>query len=187
MHLEIGVLKALLRELGFNFNGKSCSMMSLFNKCQEFVYGNEQRDVLATVQERQTPKKETVTQKQLQVEDLLQKIKDVFYTSKKTIYDLFQEGKAGTTIDVIGLTKIVTKYSGGVVSEEQIDQVFRHVAKGAESLAYQDFDRIFQWPKVSGVEWETRCFRAIREWMFKSNLSSETVFELMLQKANKVI
>jgi hypothetical protein len=45
IHLEIGVVKALLKELGFNWNGKSCSMMSLFNKCQEFVYGNEQREL----------------------------------------------------------------------------------------------------------------------------------------------
>lgn len=41
LHLEIGVVKALLKELGFNWNGKSCSMMILFNKCQEYVYGNE--------------------------------------------------------------------------------------------------------------------------------------------------
>jgi hypothetical protein len=33
LHLEIGVVKALLKELGFNWNGKSCSMMILFNKC----------------------------------------------------------------------------------------------------------------------------------------------------------
>lgn len=30
MYVEIGHLKALLREVGFNFNGKSCSYMALF-------------------------------------------------------------------------------------------------------------------------------------------------------------
>ena len=36
MPIEIGVLKAVLKELGFNWNGKACSLMSLFQKCQEF-------------------------------------------------------------------------------------------------------------------------------------------------------
>lgn len=56
-----------------------------------------------------------------------------------------------------------------------------------EALSYQDFEKVFQWPKTTGVEWETRCFRAIREWLFKSNLSSESAFDLLLLKANKVI
>jgi hypothetical protein len=30
INLEIGILKALLKQLGFNWNGKSCSLMNLF-------------------------------------------------------------------------------------------------------------------------------------------------------------
>jgi len=30
INIEIGVLKALLKYFGFNWNGKSCSLMSLF-------------------------------------------------------------------------------------------------------------------------------------------------------------
>jgi hypothetical protein len=30
LNIEIGVIKALLKQLGFNWNGKSCSLMSLF-------------------------------------------------------------------------------------------------------------------------------------------------------------
>ena len=39
LYLEITHLKALLKEFGFNWNGKSCSLISLFQKCQEFLYG----------------------------------------------------------------------------------------------------------------------------------------------------
>ena len=41
IHLEIGVLKALLKELGFQWNGKACSMMSLFAKISDFITGQE--------------------------------------------------------------------------------------------------------------------------------------------------
>jgi hypothetical protein len=40
--IEIGVLKALLKYFGFNWNGKSCSLMSLFQKCQEIIEGKDQ-------------------------------------------------------------------------------------------------------------------------------------------------
>lgn len=189
MPLEIGVVKALLKELGFNWNGKSCSMMVLFNKCQEYVYGHEQRELQATTLQTETPskKKEQPSQKQLQVEDLLHKVKDLLYSSKRSMYDLFQEAKTGAAVDIVGFAKLVSKYCFDSLSEEQVEQVFKHAAKGMESLSYQDFEKVLSWPKASGVEWETRCFRAIREWMFKSNLSSETAFDLLLLKANKVL
>jgi hypothetical protein len=40
--IEIGVLKALLKYFGFNWNGKSCSLMSLFQKCQDLIEGKDQ-------------------------------------------------------------------------------------------------------------------------------------------------
>jgi hypothetical protein len=56
-----------------------------------------------------------------------------------------------------------------------------------ESLTYQEFEKYFSWPKQAGTDWETKCFRMIRDWMQKNALSSETAFELFLGKANKVI
>lgn len=40
--IEIGVLKALLKYFGFNWNGKSCSLMNLFQKCQDLIEGKDQ-------------------------------------------------------------------------------------------------------------------------------------------------
>lgn len=33
LNIEIVTIKALLKELGLNWNGKSCSLMTLFAKC----------------------------------------------------------------------------------------------------------------------------------------------------------
>ena len=120
-------------------------------------------------------------------EDIIKKIKDLFYTSKKTVYELFQECKTGSGVDSQGLKKLVSKLSGNTTPEEEIEQAFRTVANGADSLSYLEFEKVFQWAKPIGTEWETKCIRAIKEWMFKSQLSSETAFDLMLAKTNKVL
>lgn len=103
------------------------------------------------------------------------------------MYDLFQEGRMGNALDHFGLRKIVQKYSSNTVSDEQIDQAFKVVSRGADTISYQEFEKGFSWVKPAGGAWETRCFRAIREWMFKNQLSSETAFEALLTKADKLI
>ena len=54
-----------------------------------------------------------------------------------------------------------------------------------ESLTYQEFEKYFSWPKQAGTDWETKCFRMIRDWMQKNALSSETAFELFLGKLKR--
>jgi hypothetical protein len=103
------------------------------------------------------------------------------------MFELFNEAKTGSGIDAQGLKKIVQKLSSNTVTDDQIEQVFKKATNGVESLSYLEFDKIFSWPKPVGTEWETRCFRNIKDWMLKSGLSSETAFELMLTKANKVL
>jgi hypothetical protein len=58
----------------------------------------------------------------------MNKIKDLFYASGKQIYQIFQEAKTGSTIDVESLKKIVNKYSGRNVSDEHIELAFRMAA-----------------------------------------------------------
>lgn len=57
--------------------------------------------------------------------------------------------------------------------------------RGADGLLYQDFEKFFIWPKLVGSEWETKCIRAIRDWMFKSSLSAETAFQVLISRAGK--
>lgn len=42
--IEIGNIKALLRELGFNWNGPACSFFDLFQQTKLFIYGNSQEE-----------------------------------------------------------------------------------------------------------------------------------------------
>jgi len=130
---------------------------------------------------------EKIGKKKPTVDDFVRKIKDLFYASKKTMFELFTEGKTGSGIDAQGLKKLIQKLSSNIVTDEQIEQAFNHSSKGVESLTYQEFEKYFSWPKQAGTDWETKCFRMIRDWMQKNALSSETAFELFLGKANKVI
>jgi Ca2+-binding EF-hand superfamily protein len=46
---------------------------------------------------------------------------------------------------------------------------------------------VFKWDLPAGGDWETKCFRTIREWMFKNGHSSDTAFELFLQKVDRIL
>ncbi len=39
MHMDIVNLKSMLRELGFNWNGPSCSFYDLFQRVKTYIYG----------------------------------------------------------------------------------------------------------------------------------------------------
>lgn len=39
IYIEISNIKALLKELGFNWNGPACSMYDLFQTVKAFIYG----------------------------------------------------------------------------------------------------------------------------------------------------
>jgi hypothetical protein len=40
INVDIGHLKALLRELGYNWNGPSCSFFDLFSSLKVMLYGS---------------------------------------------------------------------------------------------------------------------------------------------------
>ena len=180
--LEIGVVKALLKDLGFNWNGKSCSMMSLFTKCQEFAIN---QDTQQSQRINTAPSFIEVGPSKPQVDELIQKLKDLFYTSKKSIYELFQESKTGQSVDISGLSKLVQKYSSNTISAGQLEIIFKAVSKGADSLSYQQFEQAFTWQKLTGTEWETKCIRAIKDWMNKNSLSADSAFNLLLTVTGK--
>jgi hypothetical protein len=86
-----------------------------------------------------------------------------------------------------GFRKVIQDYSKNQVSDADIQQAFQYAARGQDSLSYQEFERVFKWALPAGSDWETKCFRAIREWMFKNGLSSETAFELLLKKVDRIL
>jgi hypothetical protein len=47
IYIEVNNIKALLKELGFNWNGPACSFYELFTGCKNYIYGK-------TVEEEKT-------------------------------------------------------------------------------------------------------------------------------------
>ena len=45
--IEIGNIKALLRDLGFNWNGPACSFIELFHMCKQLLFGQSQEEARA--------------------------------------------------------------------------------------------------------------------------------------------
>jgi hypothetical protein len=61
---------------------------------------------------------EKIGTKKPTVDDFIRKIKDLFYASKKTMFELFNDAKTGTGIDAHGLKKLVQKLSSNTVTDE---------------------------------------------------------------------
>ena len=47
-------------------------------------------------------------------------IKDLFYSTRKTLFELYNLAKLGDGVDVEGLIKVINMYSNGKVSENEI-------------------------------------------------------------------
>ena len=39
IHIDLLILKALLRDLGFNYNGPACSLYDFLQGCKTYLYG----------------------------------------------------------------------------------------------------------------------------------------------------
>jgi hypothetical protein len=56
-------------------------------------------------------------------------LRDVFYTSAKTLFELFRLGMSGNYLDQDGLHRIVDETSGGKISADDIDTAWSHVMR----------------------------------------------------------
>lgn len=52
------------------------------------------------------------------------------------MHELFLEAKTGSSVDSKGFIKLVQRISSNTVPEDQIEQAFRIVSNGVESLSY---------------------------------------------------
>lgn len=66
----------------------------------------------------------------------MQMVKDLFYATRKTIFELFNEGKLASSLDLEGLKKLVNTYASGRVPDSDVETVFHLVAKGRDSISY---------------------------------------------------
>lgn len=67
---------------------------------------------------------------------MISQIKDLFYSTGKGIFDIFNEAKLGSIVDFEGLNKVVQEYSGGRVNEDDVKSAFNYISKGKGSIGY---------------------------------------------------
>lgn len=125
--IELTHLKVLLRELGLPFNGPSCSITLLMQACKAFIngisggYGN---DAESNVRSALTPSEFSGMSrfggldrgaKKQQAAKLRGLLRDIFYTSKTNLYEIFKLGMTGNSLDCDGFVRIVNEMSRGAI------------------------------------------------------------------------
>lgn len=73
------------------------------------------------------------------MDDLLAMIKDLLYSTQKTIYEIYTEARLGQMIDFEGFRRVVTQYSHNTIPDADIRAVFNHIARAKGEISYQDF------------------------------------------------
>ncbi len=114
-------------------------------------------------------------------------IRDVIYTSKENLYDLFKIGMTGNALDLEGLLRIVSELNCGL-PEDEVTLVFKSIPKNKnDKISFQFFEEAFRSEEPSSEEFETVVIRKVREWMFKNKLSSEIAFDALCRSAGRFV
>ena len=112
-------------------------------------------------------------------------VRDIFYTSKQNLYEIFKIG-AGNTLDIEGFTRIIQALAGDSLAEDEITLVFKSLARNRDDkVTFQTFEEAFRSEEPTSAEFETVVIRKIREWMFQNKLSSELAFESLCRSAGR--
>ena len=83
-------------------------------------------------------------------------VKDLFYSTQKSLYQIYSDAHVGQSIDAEGLKYILQQYSDGQVNDSDIKIIFNHIAKGKKEITYQEFEKAFKWDLPAGGQWETK-------------------------------
>ena len=112
-HLTVNYLKAMLKELGFEWNGKSCSMLQLFQMVKEYI--NPQKAVYINTEFSETrskigpqvrklnpPEQETLIdiKKREGEYSLIEILKDLFYSSGLSMYQIFKQATPTNSMNI---------------------------------------------------------------------------------------
>lgn len=107
------------------------------------------------------------TQKKKEAAKLRGLLRDIFYTSKTNIYEIFKIGMTGNSCDIEGFQRIVSEMSRGAISEMEALLIFKSLPKNAnDKVSFQTFEEAFRSEEPTSGEFETVVIRRVREWMF---------------------
>lgn len=194
VHIEVQNLKALLKELGFQFNGPSASLAVLFSACKAFIHGISGGYTdgyflrsSASVSEFSSLSN-TRTLVPQDRSKLLGVIRDIIYTSNMTLYELFKEGAMGGALDFDGFAHICDVVSEGSLTKQEIETAWKAVPKTkGGKISFQTFEETFKSETPTSAEFETKVIRTVRQWMYNSRLSSEMAFDTLCRAAGRFI
>ena len=94
-------------------------------------------------------------------------LKDIIYSTKQNLYELFKNGMTGNSLDLEGFSRIISDISGDCVPTADIALCFKYLPKNKHGkVSFQIFEETFKSEVPSGLEFETIVIRKLREWMY---------------------
>ena len=187
--------------MGLPFNGPSASLTLLMQACKAYIhgisggYGNKSQG--SNVRSNLTPSEfsgmsrfggKDGSQVKQNVAKLRGLIRDIFYTSRQNLYEIFKIGMTGSSLDEEGFAHIVAEVGRDCISEEEVKLVFKSLVKNRnDKVTFQTFEEVFRSEEPTGAEFQTVIIRKVREWMFKNKLSSEIAFDSLCRSAGRFV
>ena len=191
-------LKSVLKEIGFNWNGKVCSIQQLLGKLKDYI----NPDAMATSE----PLLETRIIHNLTDDDekllgikrreghhtVIEIIKELFYSIGKPLYKIFREFGDGQQMEYYQFAKIVKGYANGTLSDHDIKEAWQTTCqkhKRKDVIGFKEFQSEFSIhiPLSGSLDSETIVIRKVREWMFVKQYSTACAFERLLRTAERLV
>ena len=166
--MDISTVRGFLNHLHFSAHGKSCSILDLIRRSKE--WSSKGLSKTSTTANQKTSLYTT--------EELITKIRDTFYKTGISIEKLFDNGcDDKREIDEEAFAFLIRKYCTHTISEEEGRKVFKACYRNLGSnITAIDFKTIFG-SIVPKNNFHIQGLREIRDWMYKSGLTSEQAFD----------
>lgn len=187
---NIGYIKAILKELGFPWNGKTCSIQQLLQAVKEYI---DPKVVPHPNKPIQGPNEHQLSfgyRKKENVMTIIDLIKDLFYGTGNTLNQTFKQGTYGDEIMSFDQFKrLVRDLARDQISDSDIEAVFNKVVQpGTEDVMnIKRFEEAFTHPvwKSSNLKHETEVIRQVREWMFTRQYNTHSAFDRLVRTADR--
>ena len=117
-------------------------------------------------------------------------IKELFYSTGRTLYQLFKINNGGNSLDFDQFRGIVDMFSNSALDPEDIQAVFDKLSSGMmkDRLTYKDFEDGFKMdvPKPGSTTSEIKILKKVREWMFQRQMPTSSAFERLVRSSDRL-
>ena len=162
LSVEGRVLRALIKHANSLYKGLGVSeitpsVMDVLKSAQNTLFGGSTLDDRDTLFQREPPHEESQKLQRIQskqgqveraedVEAIINQLRDILYSVKKTIREIFEENQnENEVLDKQAFAMLVKKYSLNKIGPTEANSVFRVVTNGNPQLTFENFERSFKW------------------------------------------